>query len=28
VDVHGTRVWGPRGWTVRRPQLRLPGIDS
>lgn len=26
IDRYGTRVWGPGGWTVQRPQLRLPGV--
>jgi hypothetical protein len=26
IDRYGTRVWGATGWSVRKPQLRLPGM--
>jgi hypothetical protein len=26
ADMFGTRRWGPRGWRVLKPQLRLPGV--
>jgi hypothetical protein len=25
IECYGTRLWGTAGWSVRKPQLRLPG---